>query len=262
MNATNTGPTGTLVSKSPSQIPGVTNGNVTVAGTTISNTDITGSLGILASNVTITNSRVHGEVRIGRGINGGGDTNVSNTRITHTEFTGGGTYEAINVVGSTNGLYDFNNIHGYENSITEWTGTSDDIINNYIWGDSNSQSGGHIDGLEIYGVNQGMTITGNYVVMTQSSNATAPLNLTPTGHFDGTITVNNNVFGSANCGYVILGDDSQGSTPIIASINNNRLTRSGSSCGYLDLRHNQGGSTYTGSGNVDGNTLSPVSNPG
>jgi hypothetical protein len=266
MNATNTGPTGTLTSKSPSQLPGVTcNGslcNVSVAGTTISNVDISGDFGITASNVTISNCRIHGEVRVGQSISGGSDTPVTNTHITHCELDGtGNTYEGILVVASTHGLWDFNNIHNYENGITEWTGTGDSIINNYLHDDSNATSGGHIDGLEIYGVSQGMTITGNYVVMAQTSSTTAPLNLTPTGHFDGTVTVNNNLFASKNCAYVILGDDSQGNTPIIASISNNRLIPLNSSCGYYSLRHNQPGSTYTGSGNVDGNTLNPVPNP-
>jgi hypothetical protein len=265
MNASNTGTTGTLTVKAPSALPGVSCGgggcDITTAGTTISNTDVTGSVGIMASNVTITNSRIQGEVRIGRPFQGGGDVNQSNTRITHSEFSCGGCYEGINIVASTNGLWDFNDIHGYENSITEWTGTSDSIINNYIHGDSNAISGGHIDGLEIYGVASGMTITGNRVEMTQASNATAPLNMTPSGSFSGTVAISNNLLQSSNGSYVILGDDSQGTTPIHATINNNRLHPLNAGTGYAFLRNNNGGSTYTGSGNVDATTLVSVPVP-
>jgi Domain of unknown function (DUF4082) len=237
----NTGPTGTLNDCGGGR-------DITANGTVIQNCVIQGDIGILADNVTIRNSRIIGAIRVGRSSRGGGDRAVSNPVVVDNEVAGSGGGSGINGVHDVNGLYQRNYLHNWENCMTMWTSTRAQLLDNFCT-DPQAGPGAHLDGFEIYGVEDGITIRGNTVYQTVEP-AAAPLNITPTPSITGTVTVENNLFRSANPAYVILGDDSQGNTGITAVINNNRLWPDGSS-GFFSLRDSSGQSNYSGTGNTN-----------
>lgn len=272
-DATNTGFTGTLTNQS---------GDITITtpNTVVSGLNLTGSIGIKADNVTITNNKITGQVYIGQGPHGGdsSDTLVTGTKVTHNEIIGSSVsgQSGVEDPNGTNDVVSFNNFHGWENCTTFWgTGaagpgnpsapvgwpghnaTNFKWLSNYCHGESAAGSP-HYDGVEIYGMSVAGLIQGNTATLTVAPSA-APVNMTPTGHYDGTITVDHNWLTSVNCAYVILGDDGQGNTPIHAVVTNNILapsTPSGFCSGtpsafYFSLRNGNGSSTYTISGNTD-----------
>lgn len=253
-DATNTGPTGTLTSLAG-------NFNITTAGTVIQNRLISGSIGIMADNVSILNCRINGFVSIGRPytLPGGQDlAAVHNPIIRDCELIGsGGGGSGILGVSDVDGIYQRNNIHDWENGGTFWTSTRAQILDSYIW-HSQTAGGGHLDGLEIYVVKGGIIIRGNAIRQDVAQNAAAPLNITPTGdNFTGTVLVENNLIQSANPVYVVLGDDSQGPGGITAVFNNNRFIPDNSS-NYFSLRNTSGLSHYSGTGNTNFNTGAAV----
>lgn len=252
-DAADTGPHGPLHACSA--------GDITTAGTVLDGCDIAGGVGILADNVTIKNSRIAGQVYVGRHGNGagGGDKDVHNPIVQDTEIAGdGGGGSGLLEVRGFDGIYQRDNLHNWENCATFWTATRAQVLNNYCWGPAGGSSA-HLDGFEVYDVKGGIVIRGNTIYQTVAQNAAAPLNITPTGdNFTGTVVVDSNLLRSANPAYVILGDDSQGPGGINAQITNNRLWPVSSGSGYFSLRNSTGQSHYTGSGNVDWTSGAPV----
>lgn len=249
-DASNTGTHATLHSCSA--------GDITTNGAVLDGCDISGNVGILANNVTIKNSRIHGYVRVGRAANGGGDRDVQSPVITDTDIIGDGPGSSgINGVHDLDGIYQRDNFYNWENCMTMWTSTRAQILDNFCHDPAGGPTA-HLDGYEIYDVKGGIIIRGNTVYQTVEQNAAAPLNLTPTGdNFTGTVLVENNLFRSANPVYTVLGDDSQGPGGITAVFNNNRLWPDNSS-GYFGLRNSTGQSHYTCTGNTDWNTGAAV----
>lgn len=251
-------------------LPLTTTGSLTTlaAGDTTANSqlifrrDITGVLAVVHSNVIIRQCRITGAVRIGRS-SSNTDVAVSNTLIEDCEFIGSGSGDSgISDISGTDSLMQRNNIHGYENSVTIWGGgiqnaTRPQLLNNFIHGDSGDSSA-HIDGIELYGCVGGATVSGNTVLLTQNTQSVAPLNITPVPSTLGTILVENNLFQSQHDDYVILCDDSQGTSPINAIFNGNQLWRNTQTSNFFALRNVNGGSTYTGTGNKDFIDGSPV----
>jgi hypothetical protein len=241
-DATNTGPHGTLHDCGGSQ-------NIKDDGAVIQDCEIHGNVGVLADNVTIRNSRIHGQVVLGRGFDNSSSGDVHHPVIQDTEVIGDGSGgSGISGVADFDGVYQRDYMHNWENCATFWTSTRAQVLDNFCT-NPQAPSSAHIDGFEVYGVAGGITISGNTILQTVEP-AAAPLNITPTPSITGTVTVTNNLMRSANPAYVILGDDSQGNTGITAVIDNNRLWPDGSS-GYLSLRNKSGKSHYSGTGNTD-----------
>lgn len=260
-DATNTGFTGSLNSPTTSAVVVSTN------GTTLTNYDMSNAdIFVMADNVTITNCRIAGTIYVGK--HNGTDKTVTGTKINHCTFLGSGRLGGIEGINGVNDDFSYNDMSGYENCITEWGSsineTNFSLTHNYCHGEQSNNASPHYDGFEIYGMASGGLVQGNNIILTVDPSA-APINMTPSGHFDGTITVDHNWAQSANCGYVILGDDSQGTTAIHAIVTNNRLTTDTPStfCGppakasYFTLETHQA-STYTVTGNVDDNTSTAI----
>lgn len=254
-DATNTGPTGILTSCAG-------NRDITTAGTVIQNCIINGDIGIRADNVTIKNSRITGTIMVGRSTNGGSDKDVKNPIVEDTELIGNGNEDGIKAVSDFDGIYRRNNMHGWQNCMKMWTSTRAQILDSWCHDEQSNTGSPHFDGIEVYGAEGGMIIRGNSVYQTQSSGATAPLNITTEGSdINGTMLIENNLMRSANPGYVILVAARQSGELITIVANNNRLWRAPGGT-YIDFwGSSQGKIRGSGTGNVDHLTGAAVSVP-
>lgn len=246
-DATNTGvPAGTTLTSCPG------NRNITVAGTVIENCTINGDIGILADNVIIRKSKFNGGVVLGRGYQGGSDKFVNHPIIEDSEFTGGGDVTGIAGVNDVDGIYQRNNIHGWQNCMTMWTSTRAQILDSWCHDEQSNTSSQHYDGIELYGIEGGIIIRGNSISQTQSNGATAPLNITTEGSdINGTILIENNLMRSANPAYVLLVGARQSSETIRFVANNNRLWRVPGGGHILYWGGSLGRIYGSGTGNVD-----------
>ena len=252
---TNTGPSGPLT-----PTPCVDH-DITVAFTVVQDVELGSpsapcSIRVLADNVTFTNFRIFGRIVVGED-----DSTAliapAGVRIDTGDFVGAGYDNAISVVADADGAWTANNFHGYENCVTEWTGTRDEIDSNYCHAEASQSSAPHYDGFEVYGTSGGITITGNNVQMSVADGATAPVNVTPSPLDSGTVYVVGNVLRSANCSYVVLGDDrAANAQPYQINLVNNRLGLApGSECGYWVLHAAKSGTFCTVEQNRDLDTL-------
>ncbi len=215
---------------------------VSIAGTTIDSKDITDTLTIAASNVTIKNSKIHppgGSATFGIKINSGTNIKILNSEI----YTSTGAY-----VGIYGGNFTAcgNYIHGWENGIT--TGDNNYIIQaNYFDKLASGQPGPHYDGIEVYGGNGGK-VWGNNIRMTEPSGVwlteTGAINLTSwNSNIDNTEIKGNWIGGGSYTMYV---DEQSGFQATNVKVTDNRWYRNSAQFGTHLVRDDTSVTTWSG----------------
>lgn len=185
--------------------------NVTTAGTTIQNVDVTGNIRVNANNTKITNCRVTvstntANIYIVDGITG--------TTVRNCELNGLGTGSGSNGIYGQ-GTFVNNNIYGVENGIAV-TGPST-ISGNYIHG-LLAAGAPHYDGIQIDGGITGITISNNTIVNQNAQTSGVMLD-----NYRGalsSVTVSNNIIAGGGYPMYCDGTQSAGAMTSIAYTNN------------------------------------------
>ncbi|MEY2958070.1 MAG: hypothetical protein RLZZ01_638 [Actinomycetota bacterium] len=210
---------------------------ITTPGTTIDGLDITGSVTINASNVTIRRSRITGSafalIRVA--------SNVTGVRIEDVEIDGRGTAGQ----GNSMGVYGpatvvRSNIHGVENGVTPFSGSV--VTDNYIHGLS-APGSPHYDGIQIDGGASNIRIERNTIDMREHSQTATVMIDNYFGPTDNILVNGNRLLGG---GYTVYSDGQFSGGPITnVTFSNNRMGRG--YWGYASIVRN----SPVWTGNVD-----------
>jgi len=228
-------PSGTVLTRSGSL-------TLSTPGQVVSGLDISGTVSITASNVTIKNCRITGSsfaiVNIADSAKG--------TVVSDTEINGLGTSEGANGINGT-GTFTRLNIHGVENSINA-TGPLT-LRDSYLWG-LQAPGSPHYDDVQIDGGVSNVLIDHNTIINTFDQTSAVMID----NYFGpiSNITVSNNRL--VGGGYTVYSDAGfTGGSITGVAFTGNRLVQG--YWGYHDLNKN----SPTWSGNVDDVTGAPIS---
>lgn len=237
-NATNTGvPDDTVLTPSGSLV-------INTPGTVIDARDVSGTITINASNVTIRRTRVRGSdfalIRVKEGATG--------VLIEDCEIDGrgvSGTSNSTGVVGPV--TVRRCNIFGVENGISPFGGSQ--VEANYIH-DLGAPEAPHYDGIQIDGGESNIVIRGNTIINDYSQTSAVMID-NYFGPISNVSVEGNRLIGG---GYTVYSDGNfDGGAITGVSFTDNRMGEG--QWGYALIRNN----TVTESGNVDDNTDAPIS---
>jgi hypothetical protein len=228
-DATNTGvPGGATLKAVPSQLTSGTGWSynasgknliVTGKGTVLSGLNISGTLTINASNVTVKDVRVVTGAIFGVGLTHTTGVTIENSTITGVNATTGRVDSAIDdVYGDSTGMViKANNISDFRTAIHISTGL---VEGNYIH-DPGYISGDHTNGFYVNGGTEPLTISGNTIFISRNQTDAINLDAGSAGVPVANKTVQNNFL--AGGGYTIYGGDALGNPTSKIVIKGNRF---------------------------------------